>query len=134
MRRGTGITILAGIVTIMFSSGCGIVSSGAGGGPDSAANVVAKKAIAWKAPTPTPTPTPKPKPKPGPTAQQLVAAAVGPVVDADNDDAGLAVLDLTSGQWVSYNGNQEFITASIAKADILATLLYQAQQAHGALS
>src|SRR4051794_36383951 len=118
MRRGAGITILAGIVTVMFSSGCGVVSSGAGGGPESAAKVVAKKAIAWKAPTPSP--KPKPKPRPGPTAQQLVTAAVGPLFDADNDDAGLAVLDLPPSQWVSYNGNQEFITASIAKADILA--------------
>jgi hypothetical protein len=132
MRRGAGITILAGIVTVMFSSGCGVVSSGADGGPESAAKVVAKKAIAWKAPTPSP--KPKPKPRAGPTAQQLVTAAVGPLFDADNDDAGLAVLDLTTSQWVSYNGNQEFITASIAKADILATLLYQAQQDKGSLS
>jgi hypothetical protein len=134
MRRGTGITILAGIVTVMFSSGCGVVSGGAGGGPVSAAKVVAKKAIAWKAPTPSTAPTPKPKPKPGPTAQQLVTAAVGPLFDTDIDDAGLAVLDLSASQWVSYNGNQEFITASIAKADILATLLYQAQQAKSSLS
>jgi beta-lactamase class A len=64
----------------------------------------------------------------------LVSAAVGPLFDADNDDAGMAVLDLTSGQWASYGGNREFITASIAKADILATLLYQAQQDKSSLS
>jgi beta-lactamase class A len=59
---------------------------------------------------------------------------VGPLVKADNDNAGVAVGDLTTGQWGSYDGNQEFITASIVKADILATLLYQAQRAHGSLS
>jgi hypothetical protein len=79
-------------------------------------------------------PKPKPKPAPGPSAQQLVSAAVGPLFDADNDDAGLAVLDLSTGQWVSYGGNREFHTASIVKADILSTLLYQAQQSQGSLS
>jgi beta-lactamase class A len=64
----------------------------------------------------------------------LVAAAVGPLVEADNDNAGVAVDDLTTGQWGSCEGNQEFITASIVKADILATLLYQAQRDHGSLS
>jgi beta-lactamase class A len=117
----------------MFSSGCGIVSSSAGGEPGNATKAVgAMQATTWKAPTPSP--SPKPKPPPGPSAQQLVAAAVGPLFTADNDDAGLAVLDLTTGQWVAYNGNQEFITASIVKADILATLLYQEQQDQGSLS
>jgi hypothetical protein len=123
---------MAGIVAVMFSSGCGIVNSGAGGGAATTAKAVAKKAIAWKAPAPSP--TAKPRPKPGPTAQQRVSAAVGPLFDADNDDAGLAVVDLTTGQWVSYGGNREFRTASIVKADILSTLLYQAQQGQGSLS
>jgi beta-lactamase class A len=121
----------------MFSTGCGIVSSSASGGPEKAAKV---KATRWTAPAakpaaPTSSASPSRKPAtPVPSAQQLVSAAVGPLVSADNDDAGMAVLDLTTGQWASCGGNREFITASIAKADILATLLYQAQQAHGSLS
>jgi len=116
------------------------VSSGAGGGPQNAGKaVVAKKATTWRAPTrkaaaPAPSASSKPRPASGPPAQQLVSAAVGPLFSADNDDAGMAVLDLTTGQWASYGGNREFITASIAKADILATLLYQAQEDNGALS
>jgi hypothetical protein len=138
MRRYAGIIILAGIVTVMFSSGCGIVSSGTSGGPENATTAVAKKATTWKAPrksaAPAPSASSKPRPAPGPSAQQLVSAAVGSMFSADNDDAGMAVLDLTNGQWVSYGGNREFITASIVKVDILSTLLYQAQQNHGSLT
>jgi beta-lactamase class A len=120
----------------MFSAGCGNATSGTGAGTEKTVKVTAEKATTWKAPAPRRTVAPSRVPRPsGPSAQQLLTAAVGPLVSADNDDAGTAVLDLTSGQWASYDGNQEFITASIAKADILATLLYQAQQDHdGSLS
>jgi hypothetical protein len=46
----------------------------------------------------------------------------------------VAVFDLTTGQFASYGGTDEFITASIAKADILSTRLYQLQQQGGQLS
>jgi beta-lactamase class A len=122
----------------MFSAGCGIVSSGAGAGKTAQA-AVAKKATTWKAPVrrsaaATPHASPTQRPASGLTAQQLVSTAVKPLFIADNDDAGIAVLDLANGQWASYGGNRDFITASIAKADILATLLYQAQRDNGSLT
>jgi hypothetical protein len=40
----------------------------------------------------------------------------------------VAVYDLSTGQFASYGGTKEFITASIVKADILSTRLYQLQQ------
>ncbi len=121
----------------MFSSGCGNVSRSASTGAKKAsatrragtARAPAGKPAAVAAGTPTLL-----RPPPGPSAQQLVSSAVGPLVSADNDDVGVAVDDLTTGQWASFGGNHEFITASIAKADILATLLYQAQQGHGWIS
>ncbi|HEX3963706.1 MAG TPA: serine hydrolase [Trebonia sp.] len=46
----------------------------------------------------------------------------------------IAVDDLSNGQSASYAGNQEFVTASIVKVDILATRLYQLQQQNSQLS
>ncbi|HEY6786134.1 MAG TPA: serine hydrolase [Trebonia sp.] len=46
----------------------------------------------------------------------------------------IAVDDLSNGQSASYSGNQEFVTASIVKVDILSTLLYQLQQQNSQLS
>jgi beta-lactamase class A len=61
-----------------------------------------------------------------PTAEQYLASAVASLVTRDDDHVAVAVDDLTTGKSASYNGtNTEFITASIIKADILATLLHQ---------
>ncbi len=61
-------------------------------------------------------------------AQQLLAAAVAPLVRDDDDHVAVAVDDLSAGTLGSCRGGQEFVTASIVKVDILATLLYQSQQ------
>jgi beta-lactamase class A len=55
-------------------------------------------------------------------------------VSEDNDHVAIAVDDLTNGQLVSYNGSQQFITASIEKADILSALLYQLQEENSHLT
>jgi hypothetical protein len=59
------------------------------------------------------------------SAQQLLTAAVAPLVRADNGHVAVAVDDLTSGAQAAYGGAKRFVTASIVKVDILATLLYQ---------
>lgn len=74
------------------------------------------------------------KPAPAESAQQLLSAAVGPLVAADDGHASVAVDDLSTGQAASYGGADEYDTASIVKVDILSTLLYQAQQQGGQLS
>jgi beta-lactamase class A len=68
------------------------------------------------------------KPAPAKSAQQLLAAAVAPIVAADDGQASVAVDDLSTGQIASYGGTEEYDTASIVKVDILSTLLYQAQR------
>jgi beta-lactamase class A len=68
------------------------------------------------------------------SAEQLLTSAVAPVMAQDDDHVAIAVDDLSNGQFASYDGNQEFVTASIVKVDILATLLYQMQQQHSQLS
>jgi beta-lactamase class A len=56
----------------------------------------------------------------------LLAAALEEVTVEDGADVSVAVLDVESGQSAVY-GKARFDTASIVKADILATLLLQAQ-------
>lgn len=64
-----------------------------------------------------------------PSAQQEVDAAVDPLLAGDDEHAAVAVDDLTTGETVACNGgDDDFVTASIVKVDILATLLYQSQQ------
>jgi beta-lactamase class A len=69
-----------------------------------------------------------------PSAQQILAAAVGPVARADGGQVTVAVDDLTTGTEAAYGGTREFVTASIVKVDILCTLLYRSQRSHRALS
>lgn len=63
------------------------------------------------------------------SAAQELASAVASLVENDHDHLSVAVDDLTTGTTASDNGtDNEFVTASIVKADILSTLLYQNQQ------
>jgi len=63
------------------------------------------------------------------TAQQDLTAAVRPLARADGGHVAVAVDDLTTGARAAYGGTEAFVTASIVKVDILATLRYEAQQA-----
>jgi hypothetical protein len=67
------------------------------------------------------------------SAQQHLTAAVAPLVRGDGGHVAVAVDDLTTGAEASYGGARRFVTASIVKVDILATLLYQLQQTHQSL-
>jgi hypothetical protein len=68
------------------------------------------------------------------TARRDLTAAVDPLIRDDGDHVAVAVDDLASGAQAACGGTEEFITASIVKVDILATLLYQAQRAGHGLS
>jgi beta-lactamase class A len=105
----------------------------------------ARRALTWKKPSlkgsATPTAAPKPTAmhpaamhKVAESAEQLLTSAVASTVTQDDDHVAIAVDDLSNGQFASYNGNEEFVTASIVKVDILATLLYQMQQQHSQMS
>jgi hypothetical protein len=69
-----------------------------------------------------------------PSAEQRLTAAVRPVLREDAGHAAVAVDDLTTGTDVTDGGAKKFVTASIVKVDILATLLYQLQRAGQALT
>ncbi len=70
----------------------------------------------------------------GSPAQRALTAAMAPLAGADDGQVAVTVDDLTAGTEAAYAGTQEFVTASIVKADILSTLLYQAQQSGQSLS
>lgn len=69
---------------------------------------------------------------PASAAQSALATALTTVRRTDGDHFAVAIADLTTGQQASYGSSRTFVTASVVKVDILAALLYQAQQAgHG---
>ncbi len=74
------------------------------------------------------------QPQPPPTAQQNLTAAVAPVIAQNGGNVAVAVDDLSTGTTAAYAGSTEFVTASIVKVDILATLLYQLQPTGQSLS
>jgi beta-lactamase class A len=142
MRRNRGIAGIAVVIVAAACAGCAASStestslSGNDGAP--VAISATPRTLTWKKPAPTATPhaTPTATATHGTdeTAQQALSAAMAPLADDDDDHVAVAVDDLSTGQSASYAGTQEFITASIVKADILSTRLYQLQQAGSQLS
>jgi hypothetical protein len=63
-------------------------------------------------------------------ASQQLAAALAPVLAHRTGDLSVGVIDQKTGEWAVYNHKASFHTASIVKADILATLLLR-HQANG---
>ena len=57
-----------------------------------------------------------------------LASAVSGLVKSDGGNVSVAVEDLSSGATASYNVSDDYVTASIVKVDILATMLYQDQK------
>ncbi|HXZ64961.1 MAG TPA: serine hydrolase [Streptosporangiaceae bacterium] len=122
MRGHRGIASLLTTLVILVCCGC--------------ARAAATVSTARVEPAPTPAaarPRQRPRPRPQrpqqPTAQQNLATAMAPVTEQAGSAVAVAVDDLSTGTTADYNGSQEFVTASVVKVDILATLLYQLQQA-----
>jgi hypothetical protein len=78
-------------------------------------------ASASASPSPTATATADPS--------AALASAVSGLVSADGRNVSVAVEDLSTGATAGYNVSDDYVTASIVKVDILATMLYQDQQA-----
>ena len=94
------------------------------GSAKTAADAASPSASASASPSPTPTPTPTPTPDPAAS----LASAVSGLVSSDDGNVSVAVEDLSTGTTASYNVSDDYVTASIVKVDILATMLYQDQQ------
>lgn len=70
----------------------------------------------------------------GISAARALEDAVGPLAREAGGHVSVAVQDLATRKQASYGGTVAYDTASIEKADILATRLYQEQRAHRGLS
>lgn len=71
---------------------------------------------------------------PAHAAHAALTAALAQVLRSQTGYLAVGVTDLSSGVTASYHPHQLFHTASIVKADLLATLLLQAQRQHAGLS
>jgi hypothetical protein len=140
----TALVNTALVIIVGSCAGCAAVgarSQGPAGnsGPTTAISAI-PRAVTWKktvhkaVPVVRRTPSATTSPTRHQSVQQLFTADVAPLIAADGYRAAVSVDDLTTGQVADVDGGQEFITASIAKADILATLLYQLQRRGGQLS
>jgi beta-lactamase class A len=110
-------TVVTGLTLV---SGCTAVSAGV------------RKVAATAKPTHTAKTANKPV---TPTAEQDLASAVGSLVTNDHNHVSVTVDDLSTGVTASCDGtDNQFVTGSIVKADILSTLLYQDQQSGQTLS
>ncbi|GAA5188632.1 hypothetical protein GCM10023322_39750 [Rugosimonospora acidiphila] len=110
--------VLAGAMVIIYG-----VYAGPGGQSASASGTTT-----WGGASPSPSPSPKVDPA------IAVRAAVASYLGPSGTHAALALLDQDTGEKVLYQQDQQFDTASIIKVDILATVLYQHQQANQKLS
>jgi beta-lactamase class A len=128
MRRYAAVVSVLPLLALLLCSDCGAVAAKVG---STRRETSSRRAITSGAQAITPAQS---DPPPPPTAQQNLTAAVAPVIGQSGGDVAVAVDDLSTGQTAAYEPSTEFVTASIVKVDILATLLYQLQQAGQSLS
>jgi beta-lactamase class A len=89
-----------------------------------ATNTLSKTSASTAKPTKTVDATSVPAADP----DQALAAAMAPLNANKSGDFSVAVLNQDTGVSAGYNAGETYATASVVKADILAVLLYQAQQ------
>jgi beta-lactamase class A len=90
-------------------------------------------------PTASPTPStvnslPAAEAQAAPDRTAIVQQALAAALAGEGGNVGIEVLDRATGAAIGYQSTLSFQTASIVKVDILATLLYQNQQAGRKLS
>lgn len=123
MRRYVPILKLLPALALLVFAGCAAATTKVGSARPEAATVRAITRRQSDSPTASPVASPPP-----PTAEQNLTAAVAPMIADSGGNVAVAVADLSTGATAAYDGSTEFVTASIVKVDILATLLYQLQQ------
>jgi Beta-lactamase enzyme family len=88
-------------------------------------------------PSISPSPSPAPSPTPSKVSPDTVAGTythLSAYLSSRGRHAAAGILDLRTGAQVTYNGGQQFETASIVKVDILSSLLWKLQNSNGHLS
>jgi beta-lactamase class A len=87
----------------------------------------AAAAAPYVEPTVSSSSSPAPTPKASPTVNETVRAALATQLKSKGQYAAVGVVDRVTGAEVLYNEKASFQTASIMKADILASLLWKLQ-------
>jgi beta-lactamase class A len=134
MRRYVPLLKLLPALVILVFSGCAAATAGVSYARRAPSTSRTAPSTSRAAPSTIRAITRRQSEPPPPTAQQDLTAAVAPVIAQSGGDVAVAVDDLSTGATAAYNGGTEFVTASIVKVDILATLLYQLQQSGQSLS
>jgi Beta-lactamase enzyme family len=124
---------LIGGVLVLAAAGCGAATAtSAPARPPSAPSAASAPARPPSAPSAASAPSPSRSA--AEAAEATLTGRLAPLERSDDDHFAVAVDDLTTGEQASYGGADEFVTGSIVKVDILAALLYQAQQSGTSLT
>jgi hypothetical protein len=123
-------TLPAVLPALLLASGCAL-GSAAVAQRSSGAPPAAPATTAPPGPGPA-SPTPPPKPKK--LDRKSLTRAIDRYLDDRVSDASLVMVDRATGFTYRYRPTSEYVTASVVKVDILATLLLQNQRAHRGLT
>lgn len=128
--RLAAVTATVATSLMLLTGGC------SGDSAPAAARSPADPAGGWAtsaAPEPGPrTPTPPPKPKK--LDRKGLTKAIDRYLANRASGASLVMVDRTTGYTYRYRATSEYVTASVVKVDILATLLLQNRRAHRKLT
>ena len=131
------VAAVAGVTSLLPHQGSARASVSATASGGGAAGPTAAPSTSAPSATPSPTPSATVSATPSgsasasatPTAPGAGMDALKAAVDRASGQASVAVTDLTTGKTLDYGATgHTFVTASIVKLDILATLLLQAQE------
>ncbi|MFI9385655.1 serine hydrolase [Kutzneria sp. NPDC052558] len=118
----------AGLAAVVVGVDSDVVASPVSGEAQPQARAAAATNTLSSAAKPKPTTSVDATSVPAADPNQVLAAAMAPLNADKTGDFSVAVLNQDTGVSASFNADETYDTASIVKADILAVLLYQAQQ------
>jgi beta-lactamase class A len=132
MSVSPAVKCLAGAALVaVAAAGCGSASAGsaAPARPSSARSSAGQSATPGGSASPS-----APASSPAVSPDATLTSRLARLARSDDDHFGVAVDDLTTGERAGYADSTEIVTGSIVKVDILATLLYQAQESGTSLT
>lgn len=118
----------AGLAAVVVGVDGNVAASPVTGNAQPKAKSAAATNTLTKSTSPKVTPTVDATSVPAADPTQALATAMAALNGDKTGDFSVAVLNQDTGVTASYNATETYATASVVKADVLAVLLYQAQQ------
>ena len=118
----------AGLAAVVVGVDGDVAASTVSGDAQPKARSAASTGTLTKSTAPKPTTSVDATSVPAVDPSQALATAMAPLAAGKSGDFSVAVINQDTGVTAGYNPTETYATASIVKADILAVLLYQAQQ------